>query len=209
MEQRVLSINEAFLYRVPPLRSTSGHRAEEWGLGSPSMTARIEMIAVDDVLEIRVFEGETQVAVCPVRCAVGAPPIDSVVDPVVDSSRYFVLRCEENNKHAYVGCGFRERETAYDFKAAIHDFKKSVDRQHKADQTVRERDHDPEPVVDLALKGTIKLQLAGRAPRPRQISSTPLRLPPPPSTPPPSKPADDDDDEEEEAEFGDFETAPS
>ena len=39
------------------------------------------------------------------------------VEPVTDSSRYFVLRMEgEGGKRAYVGVGFAERGEAFDFQ---------------------------------------------------------------------------------------------
>ena len=38
LEQPLLTIKEVFVYRVPPLRAASGHRAEEWGLANPVFT---------------------------------------------------------------------------------------------------------------------------------------------------------------------------
>ena len=29
-EQTILVVNECFVYKVPPLRTASGHRAEDW-----------------------------------------------------------------------------------------------------------------------------------------------------------------------------------
>ena len=34
----LLSIKEVFVYKVPPLRSASGHRAEDWDLATPLFT---------------------------------------------------------------------------------------------------------------------------------------------------------------------------
>lgn len=174
-EERLLSISECFLYRVPPLRKTSGHRAEEWGLAKPTMTSRLELVGVGDVLEIRILscgEESKRVAMCPVRCGPGSPSVDAVVDPVVDSSRYFVLRCEdEKRRHAYVGIGFSERDVAYDFKATIFDFSKKIARQTTAAQAVKDRENIPEdetPSVDLKLKGPIKISLAGHSRRKQQ-----------------------------------------
>lgn len=38
VEQPLSHIREVFVYRVPPLRASSGHRAEEWGLENPVFT---------------------------------------------------------------------------------------------------------------------------------------------------------------------------
>lgn len=34
----LLTIKEVFVYKVPPLRSASGHRAEDWNLAAPLFT---------------------------------------------------------------------------------------------------------------------------------------------------------------------------
>lgn len=40
IEQPLFTIKEVFVYRVPPLRASSGHRAEEWGLANPVFTGK-------------------------------------------------------------------------------------------------------------------------------------------------------------------------
>ena len=202
-EQRLLSIPEAYLYKVPPLKQAVGHRAESWGLANPMLTGKIDLIGKADTLEIRILDdNDTVVARCPVRCAPGSPAIEAIVDAVVDSSRYFVLRCEdEKRRRAFVGVGFRERETAYDFKATIFDFKAKIDRQIKAENKQKELteakeskkvdNREDEPEVEdknLSLNAPIKLSLGSgseddaKTASTKSLSSGPiLKLAPPPA----------------------------
>ena len=41
-EMLLLTLSEVFVYKVPPMKSASGHRAEEWGLGKPMFTGLSE-----------------------------------------------------------------------------------------------------------------------------------------------------------------------
>jgi len=161
-ERRHLSVAECFLYKAPAKRSNGGHRAEDWDLGNPNFTGRLELVGVGTTLEIRVSPaaGGPAACCCPVRCGAGAPPTDAVVDAVVDSSRYFVLRCEDaGGRHAYVGLGFREREAAFDFKGCLAEFRRGADREREADAAAAAR--AAEPPVDLSLRGTLSLALGG------------------------------------------------
>ncbi len=45
-EQTLLTIKEAFIYKVPPLRTASGHRAEDWNLANPLFTGLIRVFQV-------------------------------------------------------------------------------------------------------------------------------------------------------------------
>lgn len=60
-----------------------------------------------------------------------APPLEAFVDTVTDSSRYFVIKCQDQHskRSALLGIGFREREKALDFKATIQDYLQYMNRQ--------------------------------------------------------------------------------
>lgn len=53
-------------------------------------------------------------AVCPIK--------EGAVERCVDSSRYFVLRIEnQNGRHMFIGVAFNERNDAFDFNTALED----------------------------------------------------------------------------------------
>lgn len=64
------------------------------------------------------------------------------VDGVIDSSRYYVLRLQDrtSTRSALMGIGFRERDTAFDFKNALNDYVRYVDRVATADKAKTVRD---------------------------------------------------------------------
>ena len=58
-------------------------------------------------------------AVCPILEGINA------VERCVDSSRYFVLRIEnQNGRHMFIGLAFNERNDAFDFNTALQDAQK-------------------------------------------------------------------------------------
>ena len=114
--------------------------------------------------------------------------LDYFVDTVADSSRYFVLRIhnEELKKTMFLGVGFRypfsmlpmtrERETAFNFKAAIDDYYKGMKRAHEpqlvahkeiasllnndANETAEEDpSEESNPQLDFSVKSGEKLTL--------------------------------------------------
>ena len=220
VELILLRCPEVFCYKVPPQASAAGHRAEDWNLGEPRFTGRLHLVGVGSTLECRVLKqddgDDAPVAVCPVRTGDKAPPVDAVVCAVVDSSRYFVFRCEDaKGRRAYLGVGFRERDQAYDFKASIDDFVRAARREATA-AVLREAAEQEAaspvaaaPAVDMSLKGGLKLSFGDKAspsasPPRRETAATVPKLAPPPvpklAPPPPVL---------EEDEFTAFSSAPA
>lgn len=54
-EQIILNVQECFVYRIPTMRSASGHRAEDWSLASPQFTGALRIYQSDLKLRIALF----------------------------------------------------------------------------------------------------------------------------------------------------------
>jgi adaptin ear-binding coat-associated protein 1/2 len=146
-EQRRLSLNEVFVYKVPPLRTASGHRAEEWGLADPLFTGHMRVFQADTLLRIVLFafrdpttlmtadENLVLFGECPVEVK-PSTDITTFVDSVIDSSRYFVLRLKDpkSSRTTNIGIGFRERDVAFDFKNCLNEYVRYIDRMAKAEE---------------------------------------------------------------------------
>lgn len=148
IEQRLLKIDELFIYRIPPMRSADGHRAEDWNLAKPLATCSLVVARRDNELCINIMAE---------RPKPGAPAgamesylfaqsnihvdftnpshkIEHWVTTVVDSSRYFAVRIEDSKsgREAFIGVGFRERTDATNFRMTIEDYINSLKREEKA-----------------------------------------------------------------------------
>ena len=57
--------------------------------------------------------------------------IDHYVEAVLDSTRYFVVRVkdEKAGREALIGLGFRDREEAGDFRAALSKYEQDISRE--------------------------------------------------------------------------------
>ena len=111
-----------------------GHRAELWNVNEWLAPVAVKVIRFEnDEACIRLLDqsnGEL-FAECPIQL-----PLVTCVEPVIDSSRYFVLRIvdQESGKHAFIGLGFRERSDASNFNAALHEYDHYMERQLAAQQ---------------------------------------------------------------------------
>lgn len=83
----------------------------------PLWRGRLRIIAQGKKCFIRLEDGRTGelFAVCPYEENKGC------VESVTDSSRYFVLRIEDQGRHAFIGLGFLDRSQAFDFNVALQD----------------------------------------------------------------------------------------
>ncbi|KAI8905492.1 adaptin ear-binding coat-associated protein 1 NECAP-1 [Gorgonomyces haynaldii] len=118
-------IRECMVYQIPPRTTARQYRAGDWDVEKPIWTGRLRVIAVGDDVALHLEDGNSGelFAKCPVD-----PNLTSV-EPVSDSSRYFVIKIQDqaSGKHAFVGLGFPERSWAFDMNVALQDhFKQSI-----------------------------------------------------------------------------------
>ena len=199
-DQTLLRLDEVFIYRVPPLATANGYRADEWGLANPLMTGALRVVQRGDDCFIRLFGGagkDELFATCPLRIVTDAGGATKSVEAVIDSSRYFVLRCEDARKRAaYIGVGVRDREASFSLKAAIGDFESYVRRHRAADDSALRGSTDAlsraslgasaadaktTASADLSITGTITVNMGnGEGRRAKKAAATGLGLAPPP-----------------------------
>ncbi|XP_062321879.1 adaptin ear-binding coat-associated protein 1-like [Osmerus eperlanus] len=199
------------VYRIPPRASNRGFRAADWKLDTPDWTGRMRITARGKVAYVKLedkISGEL-FAQAPVEEYPGI-----AVETVSDSSRYFVLRIQdESGRSAFIGIGFGDRGDSFDFNVALQDHFKWV--KQEIEITKQSQTPDTTPKLDLGFKEgqTITLNIGQSRKRdksrPQSAGGFGL-LPPPPGgklAPPPTYTSsndndDDDDDEDEESDTG-------
>ncbi|KAG0149491.1 hypothetical protein CROQUDRAFT_653569 [Cronartium quercuum f. sp. fusiforme G11] len=165
---------ECYIYRLPPRTSTAGYKAAEWGdmeaflwKGRCRVIERGTAIPGTETTSccIRFEDLDTGdlFANCPYT------PDGQGVEPVLDSSRYYVIRVEDatSGQRAFLGMGFPERSDSFDFNVALQDW---VKRQRINPTTENfeptSSPHIPSgPKRDFSLKEgqTISISLGGRS----------------------------------------------
>ncbi|KAE9589915.1 hypothetical protein Lal_00037607 [Lupinus albus] len=155
-EHTLLVVREVSVYKIPPRTTSGGYKCAEWLQSDKIWSGRIRVVSRNDRCEIRLEDpnsGDLFAA-----CFVYPGQRDTAVEPVLDSSRYFVLKIEDGQgKHAFIGLGFAERNEAFDFNVALSDHDKYVRREHDkesggGDVEGEESQIDIHPAVNHRLK---------------------------------------------------------
>ncbi|KNA24245.1 hypothetical protein SOVF_017320 [Spinacia oleracea] len=156
----LFQVPECYVYIIPPRKSAASYRADEWDVNKWAWEGVLKVISKGEECIIRLEDKSTGELYARAFLRKGEP---HPVETVIDSSRYFVLRIEENIggrlRHAFVGIGFRERTEAYDFQAALHDHMKYLDKKKTAEEM--EQQFQNSSAIDYSLKDgeTLVLQL--------------------------------------------------
>ncbi|XP_002978183.2 adaptin ear-binding coat-associated protein 1 isoform X1 [Selaginella moellendorffii] len=151
---------ECYVYLIPPRRSAASYRADEWDVNKWAWEGAMKICSKGEECTIR-LEDKTSGELYAQASVRKDEPLP--IERVIDSSRYFVLRIEDNSsgksRHAFIGIGFRERPQAYDFEAALYDHVNYLNKKKQAEEL--EQEYQTKPAVDYSLKSgeTIRLSL--------------------------------------------------
>lgn len=122
IERVRVTIKNAHVFKLPPRQTVSvGWRGADWK--DKIWQGMVKVVERgDDTAVVLVNPKDLSVfAVSPVA-GTGGENGGGAVDRCVDSSRYFVLRIENNQgRHMYIGVAFNERSDAFDFNTALED----------------------------------------------------------------------------------------
>jgi len=216
--ERVLLVKpEIFVYKIPPRTSNKAVRATDWGLSNPAFTGRMRIVSLNQQCIIKIEDQNTGSLFA--KSIIEEWPTKAV-EPVSDSSRYFILRItSDDGRQALVGIGFADRSDSFDMNVTCQDHFKQIQAEKEQENLNKNPVMDNTPKLDLGLKAgqTIKINLSGKtsAPAKNKPKSTSNSgglnlsgfLPPPPSkntitsnTTKSAPPADD---------FGDFSSSSS
>jgi hypothetical protein len=143
LKQTLMSHGECFVYKVPPLSSASGYRANDWNLASPLETCGFQVERRNnDLYLLFTLENHTKLFALSKIEGEGSSINNINVETVMDTSRYFVCKIlqsnpndaskKDNNRTALLGFGFRERDIAIDLLGNLQQFKQSIDRELEA-----------------------------------------------------------------------------
>ncbi|KAJ3997290.1 adaptin ear-binding coat-associated protein 1 [Lentinula boryana] len=143
---------EVSVFKIPPLKTNEGHRAGEWGdLAQPLWKGRLRILEKSSGVSILFEDGTT------VFAKADYDPANPCVEAVLDSSRYFVVRIEDNGRKAYIGMGFIERTDSFDFSVALQDHTKRWRASQNSSEPIEGEDK-PSPHIPAGPKKDFSLK---------------------------------------------------
>lgn len=215
--QRILFIGpQTHVYNIPPLTSTKGYTAAQWTADNNKrliFTARLRVLETawedpadaKDRLKIDILLEDPKTGQLFAAAPYTSP---AIVEPVLDSSRFFALRVQDpSGRKATLGVGYEDRSEAFDFGVALQEARKSLGLDDgAAAQAAPAKPQEEKKDYSLKDGETITINLGGkfarRRPQQEESSSSggdlsSFALPPPPGgssggnsfLPPPPPPA--------------------
>ena len=171
IQQTLVQIRECFVYRVAATHSARGYAAGDWGLDKPMATCSCVVKALGEEAAIQLFKQHDadddsgarkmlaqSIIVLSKDPAEKSSRVEYFCEPCTDTSRYFVIKVQDPrnpSRVASLGIGFRLKEDAYSFTAALQDHAKYVKNQRETEAfkaTGGLSGAAAAPSVDLSLK---------------------------------------------------------
>ena len=155
------TIKYAHVFKLPTRQAASaGWRGADWKekvwQGSVKVVDRNDITAVLLVERSKNENGNTAdsiFAVCPIQ--------EGAIERCVDSSRYFVLRIEnQSGKHMFIGLAFNERNDAFDFNTSLQDARREREFESTIENDPNEFSLSSKPAIDYSLKEGEKIKVA-------------------------------------------------
>ena len=101
----LFTCRECYVYQIPPTSSASGHRANDWNVDKWLKEVTLKVKSQDVKCNVTLYDMETNEVFA--ECPLPQNPQNflSSVEPVIDSSRYFVLKIvdPQSKRHAFIG----------------------------------------------------------------------------------------------------------
>ena len=153
VERILLRLPKCHMFKIPPRQSAEGYTTAGWEQHIMwSGPLRVVAIGNDARLEFLDDKG-TAFAIAPIT-----DPLkwETSVEPVLDSSRYFVTRIIDpsGTRKVNVGIGFDDRAAAFSFKATLSDHAEWVENEKNPKKISFVEDG---PALDFGLKAGEKL----------------------------------------------------
>ena len=185
VEHTLSVLPQAHVYKLPPRPSAGGWQCQQWPKESHIFSGKVVIVAVGSKCTVRLIDEQngSLFAQCPLDN--DNPQVS--VEPVADSSRYFVLRVADNKgRHAFLGMGFVERAAAFELNVTLQDHVRRLKNEKEAEIIAAAPAPPPQ---DFTLKGSVSIALPGgatsskrSAPSSGAAAGLSALAPPPPST---------------------------
>ena len=135
VEELLFRCEECYVYQIPRTASSHGHRADDWDVDNWLQAVELKVTARGAAATIKLIDKDTK----DLFAAVPVPqdqPLVTCVEPVIDSSRYYVVKVvdEASGRHAFLGLGFRHREESSNFTAALDEHVQYLRRMKQAEE---------------------------------------------------------------------------
>lgn len=135
--------------------------AEDWDLAKPLQTCKLVVERLDNTCLVKFFAekinangiGSSVTLFAQSNITVSeTQKLEYFLESVVDSSRYFAVKIEDlkTSRTAHIGVGFRERDDASNFRMALQDYERSMQREIQA-EAMHNKYEEEEQVCEKAI----------------------------------------------------------